>query len=919
MSTAADLVALNARLNSVFNSARQAAFDWIILEDKLHLSGEVTENLPGLPIDTSKAWSSSDLPAIIHDEDKEIFRKHLHAALRGSNGTDGEFYRVELRIKNPSHGWRWIDIGCKVVERDFNGQALRMVGTFSDIDERKQAERKISTLRNLYIALIQTNQAIVRIDNQEALFQDICRIAVEHGHFQMAWIGLVDQKSKQVIPVASYGKSLHILQDVTVSIDQSKPEGYGTIGMAIRQNRPNICNDFFNSPHLEFFSKATTHSGFQSIASFPFRLSDDGLGTLTLYSAEKDFFDVSLINLLEDMTRDISFAISNYERDARREEMKNALIESEKFKSAILTAALDCIISINHEGEIISFNEAAEQTFGHCSEDVLGKKLADIIVPPQWREQHQQGIARFLETGESTLLNRRIELNAIHADGSFFPVELAVVPIRIYGKPIFTAFIRDISELKQSQAALKESAMRYRQLVELSPEAIFVHRQNKFVLVNQAAVRMLGAQDANELIGKDIFGFIHPEHHKASPERAKKLQAGIPSTPFFEQVWIRLDGTKFYTEVAATNLVYDDAPAVQAVVRDITERKRAEQLQLGQNRVLNMVATGVELPEILREIALFIEAQSDHGLCSILLLDPDGTTLSNGVSPSLPDTYTREIDGLPVAPSSGSCGTAIFRAEPVIVTNIETDPLWNTCRDLALRHGLKACSSWPIFGKDRKILGTVALYFQETMAPTTKDLQLFDICTNLAGIAIESRASEERIRYLAHYDGLTSLPNRFLFKEYLDLALRNAQRHGTKFAVFFLDLDKFKDINDTFGHEAGDQVLQEIATRLRGCLRQTDKIARMGGDEFYVLIEDLHDGCYAAEVAQKLLEEASRPFYINHRECRLSVSIGIGIYPDDGSNGAALLKNADDAMYRAKKRGKNGFRFYSADKESEHA
>ena len=191
-------------------------------------------------------------------------------------------------------------------------------------------------------------------------------------------------------------------------------------------------------------------------------------------------------------------------------------------------------------------------------------------------------------------------------------------------------------------------------------------------------------------------------------------------------------------------------------------------------------------------------------------------------------------------------------------------------------------------------------------------MQLIRICTNLAGIAIESRASDEKIRYLAHYDGLTSLPNRFLFKEYLDLALRNAKRHGQKFAVFFLDLDKFKEINDTFGHDAGDQVLREIARRLRNCLRHTDKIARMGGDEFYVLIEELDDGHYAADVAQKLLHEAARPMRIGDQDYQLSISIGISIYPDDGDNEQALLKNADSAMYRVKELGKNAYQFFSS-------
>ena len=916
MSTTSDLLATNKRLILALESARQVAFDWLILEDKLYFSSELGDSFKDLPIDTGRTWRSNELPALMHEDDKEIFRTHLHHALKGSNDTEDAVYRVEVRLIDASGGWRWVDIGGKIVERDNKGRALRMVGTFSDIDERKQAEKRIARLRDLYAALSQTNQAIVRIDNQDALFHEICRIAVDHGHFHMAWIGMVDEHSKQVMPVASYGSGLDVLQKAMASIDASKRESCGPIGTAIRENRPVICNNISNAHQSEFCAEIAAQSGFHAIASFPFQQLGRAVGALNLHVAEKNFFDESLISLLEEMTRDISFAVHNYARESQREAMENALVESERFKSAILTAALDCIISINHEGEIISFNQAAERTFGYRSKDILGQKLADVIVPPEWREKHRQGMARFLQTGESTLLNRRIELTAMHADGSLFPVEMATVPIHIHGKPIFTAFMRDISELKQSQEILKESAMRYRQLVELSPEAIFVHRQDKFVLLNQAAVRMLGAQTASELIGKDIADFIHPDYRAASGEHIRQAQHSSSATPFQEQIWMRLDGSEFHTEVAATKLVYDGMPTVQTVVRDITVRKRAEELQLGQNRILNMVATGIELVEILNAVALFIESQSEHGLCSILLLDPDGSTLSNGISPSLPDIFRREIDGLLVAPASGSCGTAIFRAEPVIVTDIAHDPVWATCRNLALRHGLKACSSWPIFGKNRKLLGTIALYFREVMAPTARDLQLFSVYANLAGIAIESRASEERIRYLAHYDGLTSLPNRFLFKEFLDLALRNAQRHGKQFAVFFLDLDKFKDINDTLGHEAGDQVLRETAIRLRGCLRQTDKIARMGGDEFYILIEDLEDGRYAAEVAQKLLEEAARPLHIGRHTCQLSVSIGIGIYPDDGRNGQALLKNADYAMYRAKNLGKNGYQFYSASKES---
>jgi diguanylate cyclase (GGDEF)-like protein/PAS domain S-box-containing protein len=472
-------------------------------------------------------------------------------------------------------------------------------------------------------------------------------------------------------------------------------------------------------------------------------------------------------------------------RETEHKAIESVLLDSEKFKSAILTAALDCIIAIDRHGMILSVNQAAERTFGYRGEDVLGTRLTDIVISPEWREAHREDIERFFSTGESRMFNRRVELTAMRANGARFPIELAVVPLNVENRPIFAAFIRDI-----------------------------------------------------------------------------------------------------------------------------TERKRTEALQLGQNRILNMVATGASLSGILTEIARFADDQNGRGLCSITQLKDDGMRIAGSIAPGLPPAFVAELGNAAAEPGNGSCGP-IQRGEAVTVTDIATDPLWSARRGLAFRHGVRACSSWPIFGRNRNIVGTFTLYFREPVPPSDTDLQLMDICTKLAGIAIESRAAEERIRHLAHYDGLTSLPNRFLFQDYLDLALRNAHRHGQKFAVLFLDLDKFKDINDTLGHDAGDLVLRETATRMRGCVRHTDKIARMGGDEFYVLIEELRDGRHAAEVAQKLLDATARPIHVGSQACHLSASIGIALYPDDGDDGQTLLKNADDAMYHAKECGKNAFRFFS--------
>jgi diguanylate cyclase (GGDEF)-like protein len=450
-----------------------------------------------------------------------------------------------------------------------------------------------------------------------------------------------------------------------------------------------------------------------------------------------------------------------------------------------------------------------------------------------------------------------------------------------------------------------DDALRYRQMVEVSPEAILVCRGSTLLMANQAARRLLGAAHGSAFMRCDVYKFIRRDFHAMFAEYA----ANANVAGFHEQAWIRVDGSCLEVEIGISSLPYN---AFQIVVRDISARKRDQAIQHGQNRILNLVATGAPLTTTLSEIARFAEQQSERGLCSILLLSSDGITFSERIAPSLPPSYLASMDIARVGPDSCSCGTAVYRREPVMVTDIAFDALWEPRREKALQHGLRACTSWPIFGPSRRVLGSLALYFREPVAPSRSDLELFRVCTRLAGIAIERHASEERIRYLAHYDGLTALPNRFLFKEYLELALRNAQRHNTQFAVFFLDLDRFKEINDTFGHDAGDGVLRQIAARLRAGLRDTDKIARMGGDEFYVLIEELGHGRHAGEVARKLVEEAARPLRVNGHPCQLGVSVGIAIYPQDGKDITTLLKNADSAMYGAKEGGKNAYRFHGA-------
>jgi len=777
-------------------------------------------------------------------------------------------------------------------------------------------EERIGRLRDLYAALRQTNQAILHAEDRQVLFNQICRIAVEHGGFQMAMVRLVDPSSLELVPVAGHGTQPQQAPLARISIDATKVEGQGPAGISIRDERPSICNDFLAMDfHDEWIAMANS-VGFHSVGSFPFRQDGKVIGALLLYAEEQDYFDQELIELLEEMTNEISFALDNFEQQARRTKVEAALANSEKFKNAILQAALDCIISFDEQGLIIDFNPAAEHTFGHARENIIGQPLVARLLTPASGAQFQQGMADLLQHSDSPLHKRRIELWARHAEGMPFPVEVTVAPFALDDRLVFTAYMRDISEWKQSQAILADSEARYRQLIDLSPEAIFVHQHGKFVLLNQACVQLFGARQASDLLGQRVRPFMHPDYKEISKKRVLAMPMGELHTGQVEEVWLKIDGTPFDAEASGSKFIYLGAPAVQVVMRDISARKLAESLQRAQNEILSMIAGDEALPDILATLTRLIEGQSERGTSAIQLLNTGRSHLHAVVGPALPRDFVDAMTNLAVGPCHASAGTAVFRREAVLVADIASDPLWIMWREEALAHGLLACSAWPIFGKNNKVLGALSLYYRESHAPSAQELQVIEIAANLAGIAIENKETEDRIRYLAHYDEMTALPNRALFNQILNHAMKTSHRRQQKLAVMFVDLDRFKNINDTFGHSAGDQALQEFAERMRGCLRENDTVARMGGDEFYVLIEELVDGQIAANVAGKILEEASRPFYVDGQECHLSASIGIALYPDDGGDAMALLKNSDIAMYRAKSDGKNAYRFYSASKNT---
>src|SRR5713226_6569259 len=248
--------------------------------------------------------------------------------------------------------------------------------------------------------------------------------------------------------------------------------------------------------------------------------------------------------------------------------------------------------------------------------------------------------------------------------------------------------------------------------------------------------------------------------------------------------------------------------------------------------------------------------------------------------------------------------------EPVWIDDVLKDAIFRRA-PAAAKCGLHSLFAFPIL-VGRNIIGVMEFFSHNIRQP---DEILIETARSI-GIQIgqfrQRKQAEERIQYLAYYDGLTGLPNRTLFSQGLNHALTQARRYKKTLAVLFIDLDRFKNINDTLGHEAGDSLLQEMAKRLSDCLRESDTVARLGGDEFVVLIEEITDPKYAANVARKIVAAALNPFVLKGGEYHITASIGISTYPDDGEDEQTLMKHADIAMYLAKDHGKNNYQFYLA-------
>jgi diguanylate cyclase (GGDEF)-like protein/PAS domain S-box-containing protein len=636
-------------------------------------------------------------------------------------------------------------VEVEFVSNTYDSEGIKVIQcNIRNITERKAAEALLKRHTQLYAALSQCNKAIVHCDNEDALFLEICRAAVQFGGMKLAWVGLVDTVTFKVQPAASFGDDTEYLKDIHISVDAASPFGHGPTGTAIRENHLYWCQDFLNDSVTVPWRKRAMHAGLAASASLPLHREGLVIGAFTLYSAETNAFDEAARDLLVEMATDISFALDNFARESQRKRANQEL----EFKNMILLTqqetSLDAMLVVDNNGQIISYNQQFIDLWRLSPQLVSARVDAPVL----------QSVADQVEN-PGTFVARVQYLNEPHNDKS-----------------------REELQLKDGR------------------------------IIDRYSAPMTGAD-----------------------------------SKYYGRVWY---------------------------FRDITERKQAEQ-------ELRIAATAFEVQE------------------SIIITDAHKVILRVNQS------FTR-LTGY-------SAEEAIGQTPALIKSGMQNDEFYRQ-----MWEALNRDHSWQGEIWNRRKNGEVHPDWLTITAVTNAEGEVTHYVSSYADLS-QYKKDEAAIHSLAFYDPLTSLPNRRLLLDRLQHAFAASNRHHNYGALLFIDLDNFKTLNDTRGHNIGDLLLVEVASRLHACVREADTVARLGGDEFVVLLEKLSEDPLqaAAEtdaVCDQILAAFRQPYSLKGYEYYGSASIGISLFRNQEATVNEILKRADTAMYQAKSAGRNTLRFY---------
>jgi diguanylate cyclase (GGDEF)-like protein/PAS domain S-box-containing protein len=610
-----------------------------------------------------------------------------------------------------------------------------------DITTRKKAEERAHRLMNLYHALSETNDAIVRLKDKDSLFPLACRIAVEFGGMILAWVGIPDENKQFIVPIVSYGKVASYLDDIKIMLSADESEGQGPTAITFREARTVVVNDFDLENLTAPWHDRARKYGIRASATFPVMRGGKPYAVFTVYSDQSNSFDEEFVMLLNEISTNLGFVIDNFDRETLRRQAEVALRQSEARLRRVADEAPFPMMVYGEGGEILQVNRAWTDITGYSASEIptikawVEKAYGSEAKEAEERVQRSFDIQDRFVSGERTIRCK---------DGSFRIWHFISSPLgRLPDERRFViTMATDITESRKAEGELRLAAT----VFESSHSSIVITDEQANIVAVNPAFTMTTGYSEEEVIGRN----------------PRMLQSGRQNKEFYQTFW---------------------------------------------------------------------------------------SALMQG------DRWQGEI--------------------------------WNR------RKSGEDYAAWLSVSVMRNESGVIKHYI------------------GIADDITESKETQRKVEYLAYHDALTGLPNRMLASDRLEQSLVHASRSKSRVAVMFLDLDDFKTINDTLGHSVGDAMLKAVADRLRQCVRESDTVCRLGGDEFLVMLNDVAEIEAINRVALNMLDMVNRTYSIAEHNLTISTSIGIAVYPEDGRDRDTLLKNADMAMYNAKQSGRNTHRFFA--------
>jgi diguanylate cyclase (GGDEF)-like protein/PAS domain S-box-containing protein len=447
------------------------------------------------------------------------------------------------------------------------------------------------------------------------------------------------------------------------------------------------------------------------------------------------------------------------------------------------------------------------------------------------------------------------------------------------------------------QLAGKES--RFRALADNSPNLIARYDASlQRTYCNPAYCDNLGVttESALNMTSEEMWRVSNMTAMEYQAVLRSVLESGVPAHAMLE--WVSRDGALVSNDF---HLVPEmdgngQVTSLLAIGHDISALKRQQRLDMERSLVFERMVRGGELSEVLVMVAKHVESSFACGRCAILLLEEKSGCLRISAAPNLPKPYCAAVNQIALG-----------------FFDDDAHSYWTGFGTLAARHGLKVNWHEAILDSSGNLLGMLVLYQERSTPLSDIDANFMRQACSLAALAIERKRIEDVVQHQASYDALTSLPNRRMFGNRLREEIARADRTDGSVTLLFIDLDRFKGVNDTLGHGVGDLLLVQAAMRISNCVRTSDLVARLGGDEFVVAIPYVDDISHLGRVAKDIVEVLCKPYEVGGYKAYVSASIGIASYPSDAGSADNLVSCADQAMYAAKEGGRNCFRFYSAE------